>query len=110
MPWAPATGRAPAVPPAALGRLVDRTVGRWLAPMFGLLSRLRGARSLHPDGRRVIIGARAVWAGPEQPLTRLDEVGRAVGAGLRGFDLLLALSIGAWTSLPRIPLYPNSSG
>jgi len=57
------------------------------------------------DGRRVTIGARAVWAGPPQLLTRLAEMDCAVGAGLRGFDLLLAQAIGVWTPLARIYLH-----
>jgi hypothetical protein len=57
------------------------------------------------DGRRVTIGARAVWAGRPQRLTRFAEVDRAVGTGLRGFDLLLAQAIGVWTPLARIHLH-----
>jgi hypothetical protein len=189
---------APALPPDAIGRAVDRTVGRWVAPVFGLLSRVRGARALHPngrvytavievapaapmrpgryramvrfsrgiglpepwpdalglavrlfdadgeggvqdllltssspavvrrhlvfpargygkafyssvlsvraDGRAVVVGARPIWSGPQRPLVRLAELDRAVGAELRGFELLLAQAIGVWTPLARIYL------
>jgi hypothetical protein len=194
----PAVTAPVALPAGAIGRVVDRTLGRWVAPTFGLLSKLRGARSLHPDGRvytarvevtpaapmrtgryrgvvrlsrgaglpepwpdalglavrlfdvdgeggiqdllltssspavgrrhlvfpargfgtafyssvlpvragghAVVIGARPVWTGRVQTLTRLAELDSAVGAELRGFDLLLAQAIGAWTPLARIHL------
>jgi hypothetical protein len=200
-PGMAAPNRAPAMPPDAIGRLADRTLGRCVAPAFGVLSRWRGTRSLHPDGqvhpvevdvapaapmrpgryrsavrlsrgaglpepwpdalglavrlfdadgaggvqdllltsswsstvvgrhlvfpardygaafyssvlpvraggRRVTVGARAVWAGPPRRLTRLADVDRAVGTGLRGFDLVFAHPIGGWRPLARIHLHP----
>ena len=49
---------------------------------------------MRADGRRATIGARAVWAGPLRRLTRLADVDRAVGTGLRGFDLFFVQAIG----------------
>ncbi len=54
--------------------------------------------------RTVIVGARPVWTGHPQPLARLAEIDRAVGGALRGFDLLLARPLGAWSHLARVHL------
>jgi hypothetical protein len=194
----PTFSAGPSPPTGVLGRLIDRTLGRLVAPTFGLLTRLRGARAFHPEGhvyaaeiemapiapfepgryqgvvrlsrgvglpepwpdflglavrmldadgvggiqdlllvsslsavgarqlivprrgyggafyssvlpvqvgsRKVIIGARPVWAGRAYPATRLAQVDSAVGAELRGFDLLLAQPLGAWSPLARVDL------
>jgi hypothetical protein len=189
---------APSPPTNTFGRVVDRTVGRLVAPTFGLLTRLRGARVFHPHGRAyateidvgptapiapgryqgivrlsrglglpepwpdvlglavrmlnadglggiqdlllvsslpavcgrhlilpgrgyggvfyssvlpvrtggraMIVGAGPVWTGDPQPLARLAEIDRAVGSALRGFELLLAGPLGAWSHLAQVGL------
>jgi hypothetical protein len=173
-PTMTAPNGVPAVPPDVIRRLADRTIGRCVAPAFGVLSKWRGTRALHPDGRSrgrcgpaapmrlvryrsavrlsrgaglpepwpdalgltvrlydadgaggvqdrlltslspTVVGRHLVFpardygaafyssvlpgdhrcrAGPTRRLTHLAEVNRAVGAGLRGFDLLLAQRI-----------------
>jgi hypothetical protein len=54
--------------------------------------------------RTMIVGALPVWTGHPQPLARLAEIDRAVGSALRGFDLLLAGPVGAWSHLARVDL------
>jgi hypothetical protein len=72
----------PAIPPDAIGRLADSIIGRCVAPAFGVLSKWRGTRALHPDGRIYPAEVDVAPAAPMRPGRYRSAVRLSRGAGL----------------------------